>query len=383
VTPAVLVSPSSSSITTAQALTVIVGVAGGSGNPTPTGSVILSSGSYSNQQSLAAGSTTFSLAAGVLSVGIDVLSATYIPDASDASTYTNATQSASVIVTQAIGTTVATLTATSSISTITNLQNTVVTVVVSGGGAQATPTGTVSLTSGSYNALQALSGGAASFSVAGNALSSGANSLTANYSGDPIYAAASAETTVTVTPVVMTVPILSSVSPGGSATGNVTLTAGSTYAGTMNLTCALNGSPANAQSLPTCNLNRASVTLAAGGSGTTALTVNTTAASSASVVLPAQLRLWGIRGGSSVLAVVFRLGIPARRRRWPSMMLLLLLVFAAAGGIGCGAGGGQTSPPPTQQTPATTAGTYTFEVTATDSANSKITTSASVTIAVQ
>jgi hypothetical protein len=40
------VTPSASSITTAQALTVTVAVSGGTGNPTATGSVTLSGGGY-------------------------------------------------------------------------------------------------------------------------------------------------------------------------------------------------------------------------------------------------------------------------------------------------------------------------------------------------
>ena len=67
-------------------------------------------------------------------------------------------------------------------------------------------------------------------------------------------------------------------------------------------------------------------------------------------------------------------GIPFRRRRWTSMLAHLLLV-AAMETIGCGGGGSST--------PATTAGNYTFTVAATDSVNSKITTSTTVTITVQ
>jgi C1A family cysteine protease/phosphodiesterase/alkaline phosphatase D-like protein len=48
ITPAVTVSPSSSSITMSQGLTVTVAVSGGTGNATPTGSVTLSSGTYSS-----------------------------------------------------------------------------------------------------------------------------------------------------------------------------------------------------------------------------------------------------------------------------------------------------------------------------------------------
>ena len=293
VTPAVLVTPSASSITTAQALTVTVTVGGGSGNGTPSGSVTLTSGSYSSQQKLAAGSTMFSLAAGALPAGTNTLNATYTPDSSGASAYTTATQSASVTVTQAIGEAAATVTVKASSAAITDLDTVQVTISVSGASGQATPTGTVSLSSGSYSAQQALSSGMASFTIAAGSLSSGADTLTAAYSGDATYATANATTNVTVAPLVMSMTSLSSISGGSSGSGNVSLRAGSTYSGTIGIACSLIASPAGAQSLPTCSLNPASVNLAAGGSGTAVLTVNTSAASSAST----RPNFWPVGGG--------------------------------------------------------------------------------------
>ena len=375
-TPTVSVTPSFSSVTTAQALTVTVTVSGVSGNATPTGSVTLTSGSYSSQQTLAAGSTTFSLGAGTLPVGNNTLSVTYTPDASAAGTYTAATQSANVTVTQAIGTTAPTITAQLSTATITDLQSAVVTVSVSGVSGQATPTGTVSLSSGAYSAQQILSSGMASFTIAPGSLSSGANTLTVAYSGDQTYAMGSSTAVVTIARFVMSAISLSPVSPGSSATGKVTLTAGSTYSGTMNMSCSLIASPAGAQSPPTCSLNPVSMNLAAGGSGTAVLTVNTAAASPS-----ARLDFWPIGGGGSLLAALIIFGIPSRRRhRWASA-LMVLLVIVAAGAIGCG--GGQSPHSAQPGTAATTAGSYTLTVTATDGANSKLTTSTNTTVTVQ
>ena len=119
ITPKLTVTPSSSSITTAQALAVTVSA--GSGNAAPAGSITLTSGSYSSQQTLASGTTTFNLAAGALPVGKNTLSATYTPDASVASAYTTATQSAGVTVVQALGTIAPTITVKASIATITDL----------------------------------------------------------------------------------------------------------------------------------------------------------------------------------------------------------------------------------------------------------------------
>jgi uncharacterized membrane protein len=381
VTPTLTVTPSSSSITTAQAFTVTVTVNGGSvNNPTPTGSVTLTSGSYSKQQTLTSGSTTFSLAAGTVAVGIDALNATYLPDSPGTNPYLTATQSSSVMVT-AIGPTTPTITVTASAATVTNLQTVNVTVALSGGSGQATPTGTVALSSGSYSAQQTLSNSVANFAIAAGTLPAGGNTLTASYFGDGTYAAATGATSVTVSQVVITPPAPPAVSPGTSATGAITLNAGSTYSGTMNLTCTLTGSPANAQSLPTCSVSPATVPLTSSGTGTTTLKVNTTAASTASLMRPARLKFWAT-GGGSVLAFVLMFGVPSRRRRWVSM-LVLLWVIVAAGAFGCGGGGQSPSSPSNPSTPATTAGSYTFTVTGTDTINAKITASATVIITVQ
>jgi hypothetical protein len=104
ITPTVTVSPAQSSITTAQSDSVTVTVSGGSGHPTPTGSVTLSSGSYtSGAKTLSAGSATINVPAGSLAVGDDTLTAVYTPDSGSSSTYNSASGTASVDVSQAIG----------------------------------------------------------------------------------------------------------------------------------------------------------------------------------------------------------------------------------------------------------------------------------------
>jgi hypothetical protein len=262
---------------------------------------------------------------------------------------------------------------------MTNDQSLTVKIAVAGASGQATPTGAVTLASGSYTSPQTLSGGTASFDIAAGALSNGADTLTATYSGDATYAGASGTATVTVSPVTVAIPTPSPVSPGAAATATATFTAGNNYSGTMNLTCALTNSPTGAQSLPTCSLNPASITLTSGGSGTTTVAIDTTAASGTALARPHRQNLWGLGESGALLAVVFVFCVPSRRRRWTSM-LALVLVIAAVGIIGCGGGGGQTTGP---TTPATTAGNYTFTVTGTDSANSKITVSTTVTVTVQ
>ena len=381
-TPTVTLAPSATSITTLQPLSVTVTVSGGSGAPTPTGTVTLTSGSYaSSAATLVAGGATINIPAGSLVLGVNSLLVTYLPDSASSSAYNSATGSSTVTVATPIGTTVPTITLKPSSGTITNAQSVAVEVTLAGPNGQSTPTGTVTLSSGSYSAQQILSSGAANFSFAAGTLAAGIITLTASYAGDASYAAASGTTTVTVSQVTISVPAPSPLSPGNSAKTTVTLAAGSNYSGTMNLTCTLTSSPMGAVSLPTCSLNPSSIAIASAGSGTTSLTINTTAASGVAALRPARPNLWG--EGSALLAVVLIFGMPSRRRR--SWLLLALVGLAVAGAtIGCGGsangGGGNTTP---QSTPATTAGNYTFTVTGTDSENATITSSASVTLTVQ
>ncbi len=80
-TPTVTVTPNAASITTAQALPVTITVSGGAGDPTPTGSVALTSGSYtSSATALKGGSATISIPAGSLAIGATTLTASYAGD---------------------------------------------------------------------------------------------------------------------------------------------------------------------------------------------------------------------------------------------------------------------------------------------------------------
>lgn len=276
-----------------------------------------------------------------------------------------------------------TITVQTSSSNITSAQALTVTVGVSGGGGQPTPTGSITLSSGTYSAQQALSGGSASFTIPAGTLVAGSNTLSAAYSGDLAYNTVSGSATITVSQIVLSVASPSAVSPGGSTTATVSINAGSTYSGTMNLTCALTSSPTGAQSLPTCSMSPSSTTIAAGGNATATLTFKTTAGSTSALLQPTGNSLRWLGGGGAAVALVLLLGIPARRRRSISYFILILLLGASAVAIGCGGGGSQTSTPPPPPVAATTAGAYTFTVTATDAANPSTNASSSVTITVE
>jgi len=198
-TPTVTVRPATSGITTAQSLSVTIAVSGTSS--TPTGSVILSSGTYtSSATTLSSGSATITIPAGSLGAGSDMLTAEYTPDSASSATYYGASGTASITVTQPVTTpTVSVRPASSSITTAQGLS---VTIAVSGSGI--TPTGSVVLSSGGYTSNTiTLTAGSASITIAAGSLAVGTDTLTAKYTPDSssssTYGSASGTSSVTVT----------------------------------------------------------------------------------------------------------------------------------------------------------------------------------------
>lgn len=97
-TPTVTVTPAYPDISAAQVLPVTVVVNGGTGNPTPTGSVTLTSGSYTSAATiLTGGSASIGIVAGSLATGSDTLKASYTPDSSSSSLYNPATGTSSTV----------------------------------------------------------------------------------------------------------------------------------------------------------------------------------------------------------------------------------------------------------------------------------------------
>ncbi|MGA7339224.1 MAG: glycoside hydrolase family 44 protein [Terracidiphilus sp.] len=267
-TPQVTVTPSSQSITTAQPLTVTVMVAG---SPTPTGSVTLSSGSYSSgTATLTNGSASFNISAGALATGTDTLTANYTPDAAGSSTYNSASGTASVTVTSPVLIAPA-VTVTPGSMSITTDQPLTVTVAVSGGSGNPIPTGSVTLSSGGYtSAAAALVNGSASFNVPAGSLATGTITLTATYTPDAgsssTYTSAMGTGSVTVTVPLITPTV--TVSPSSMSI---------TSAQALTVTVAVSGG--NGNPIPTGSVRLASGTYA---SAATAL-VN----GSASINIPA------------------------------------------------------------------------------------------------
>jgi N-acetylneuraminic acid mutarotase len=230
--PTVTVTPSPASITTAQGTTVTVTV---SGTPTPTGSVTLTSGTYSSGAvTLSSGSATINIAAGALAKGTDMLTANYTPDAASSATYTSATGTNTVAVTSPALIT-PTVTVTPTPSSITTAQALSVTVTLSGGSGNSTPTGSVTLTSGTYTSgAVTLSAGSATINIPAGSLATSTDTLTATYTPDTssstTYNSATGSNTVTVTAATVQVTV------GASPAGLSFSVDGTNYASTQTLT---------------------------------------------------------------------------------------------------------------------------------------------------
>jgi hypothetical protein len=207
-TPTVTVTPSSSNITTRQTLTVTVAVAGPASGATPTGTVALAGGGYSSTvTTLSGGKVQFAIPAGALSAGSDMLQVVFTPDTASAAVYGVASGTAAVTVSVPAMIT-PTVTVTPSLFNISTAQAMTVAVVVTDGTGSGTPTGAVTLTSGSYSSGPvALGSGSVTIDVPAGSLSMGTNTFAASYvpdsSGASTYNAATG-TSSAVTVVVAT-----------------------------------------------------------------------------------------------------------------------------------------------------------------------------------
>lgn len=98
--PAVILTPSLSSIATSQSLTLAVVVSAGSGHPVPSGTMALAGGGYvSPATALHNGSAAFSIPGGSLSAGTIELTAGYTPDSFSSATYSSSSAAIFVTVT--------------------------------------------------------------------------------------------------------------------------------------------------------------------------------------------------------------------------------------------------------------------------------------------
>jgi hypothetical protein len=260
------------------------------------------------------------------------------------------------------------VTATLSSSSINSLDSLTVKVSVNGGTGNATPTGTITLSSGSYSsAATSLSGGSANISIAAGILPVGTDTITASYSGDSSYGAATTTASVTILLSSFTVSGTSISLAPGSTTGNtstITVTPTNSFTGTIELTASITTSPTGAVNLPTVSFGTSSTVIISGSSAsTTTLTIGTLAAtSSASPYTTRHSTPW-IAGGGTAVACILLIGVPTQRRNWRKMLALLLLFIPIAGAMT--ACSGSATGTGSQGMPGTTAGAYIITVSGT------------------
>jgi hypothetical protein len=376
--PTVFASPSANLITQYQAMTVQVIVYSPQAlYPVPTGSVMLTSGSYTSPAVvLASGIATISVPAGSLEMGQNIVTVTYTADSASSSIYASASSAFGVTV----GVIPPSVTETPSPERITTSQAMTVGVAVSGGIGNPTATGLVQVAgSGFTSPVTKLGSGSASINVPAGSLTAGTDVLTATYTPDA--ASSSIYSTSSITAVVfVTKPASPSFAVGnasltlyrGATTGNstnISVTPAGGFTGSVTLTAAITSSPAGAQDLPTISFGATNpVSIIGASAGNAVLTVATTAATSAALRQPAQDGRgpggWVTAGGAMLAGLLLFLS-PGRRRRWQTLLGALALLAVLAGSLaactsvqgGGGGGGGGNS------NPGTTAGTYTVTVT--------------------
>jgi Bacterial Ig-like domain (group 3)/FG-GAP-like repeat len=233
-----------------------------------------------------------------------------------------------------------------------------------------TPTGTISFYDGTtLLGSAALSSGAAN--LATSSLAVGTHSITAVYSGssnfNPITSAAVGVTVTSVTPAfsLAASPTSMNVTQGQTGTATLTLTANSTFNGSVSLACS--GAPTDAS----CAVSPASVTLAPGSQVTATLVLATTSARSAASE-PATP--WSKSSGVVTLAAVFWL-FSGRRSRRKLLLMVSLAVLTLAGLAMSGCGGNSI--------PVAQKGSYTLTITATPSGGAGSPQTATVMVAIQ
>jgi hypothetical protein len=159
----------------------------------------------------------------------------------------------------------------------------------------------------------------------------GQNSITAQYSGDANYTGSTAAAVIVNVfldfSFTSAAPAITIASPGGSGTAVLTIAGQPGYNGTVSFTAmSCSGLPSES----TCSFSPASVT----GSGSTTLTIATTAAHRASL----EGSGWWTTSVGATLAGVFLLGGASRRRTRGRLLSVIAFAFLITIG-GCGGGG--------------------------------------------
>jgi hypothetical protein len=256
-------------------------------------------------------------------------------------------------------------------TTVTSGANVTLTATVATASFGLAPTGSVTFKNGSslisgvptYTSANGSpnAGTVASFTAALTTSFTANATITAQYSGDVNYAGSTSPAfpiTIATQPdfSLSASPNPLSVIPGASVTTVISAATAGNFTGTINVTCSLQANMA----YTTCTLNPTSFSPSSNPPGFSTLTVATTAPSTALRRFDGPR--WFIPSAGSLLAAIFLLLIPGRKRRVKLAFGLLVFALLAAGFVACG--GGSSSSTGNSGTPP---GSYTVTVTGTSS----------------
>lgn len=236
---------------------------------------------------------------------------------------------------------------------VTEQQSFAVTVQVAGVAGAPSPTGTVELSAGNFDASSALqSGGDTALTVPGGMLTTGTDVLTARYTPDASSTAYYGDSSGQAVVVVYPEPSYFSIAvPGltiarGDTSGNTVQVKVEPYrgfSGLVRLTAAITESPKQVHDLPRLSFGSTNpVSIAEGTAGKAELTVTTTG--SASLAGGADKGIPVGPAGGVALAGLLLLNWPLRKRKWMryrAMRALHVLgvVLLSLGLMGCGVEG--------------------------------------------
>ena len=273
-------------------------------------------------------------------------------------------------------------------STITNTQPLTVTVSVSGSANNPIPTGSVSLTSGSFSSGNAaLNNSNTTINIPAGSLAAGNDTLTVSYTGDANYiaAAGSASVSVTVIPPGFTItdtPV--TITAPGATTANtstVTVMPVGGFGGSVALTATITSSPSGAQNPPTVSFGSSSpLSVTTNGAATATLTITTTPATTSAMAHPTRRGDPWLTTRATAFACVLLFAIRGKPRRWPSILGVVALSIALTTlAVGCSSGTKSTGGSSISN-PGTTAGTYNITITGT---SGSLTATSTVAVTVQ